>query len=294
MDQAEKLRTIIKKQNQINVSNARLITVTSGKGGVGKSSVSINLALQFRRQGKRVLIFDADFGLANIEVMFGVIPQYNLADLMFKGKSLKDIIIKGPEDVMFISGGSGVARLVNLDDDQLKRIMYKLSELECLADVIIIDTGAGISNSVLEFVASSPEVILVTTPEPTSITDSYALLKGLSMFPGFNKDATKIRLVTNKVNSKQESQVVRDKLSAVVKRFLDIDLDFVGHVPADPYITKAIMKQKPVSMVYPNAASSKAFSNIMQRLEDESDKVPTQKKGISGFFKSVFKVDKKN
>lgn len=293
MDQAEKLRTIIKKQNQINVSNARLITVTSGKGGVGKSSVSINLALQFRRQGKRVLIFDADFGLANIEVMFGVIPKYSLADLMFKGKSLKDIIINGPEGVMFISGGSGVARLVNLDDEQLKKIMYKLTELESIADVIIIDTGAGISNSVLEFVASSPEVLLVTTPEPTSITDSYALLKGLSMYEGFDKEATKIRLVTNKVNSRTESELVKDKLSTVVKRFLDIDLDFIGHVPADSYITKAIMKQKPVSMVYPNAASTKAFMNIMQKLETEAGAVPVQKKGISGFFKSVFRSDKK-
>ena len=144
MDQAEKLREIIKKQNQSNESSARIITVTSGKGGVGKSNVSINLALQFRRQGKRVIIFDADFGLANIEVMFGVIPQYTLADLMFKGKEIKDIITEGPEGVMFVSGGSGIARLVNLDNEQIKRLVYKIAELEKLADVIIVDTGAGI------------------------------------------------------------------------------------------------------------------------------------------------------
>ncbi len=136
MDQAERLRAIIKQQNQVNKSNARIITVTSGKGGVGKSSVSINLALQFRKQGKRVIIFDADFGLANIEVMFGVIPKYTLADLMFKGKELKDIITEGPNGVQFVSGGSGIARLVNLDREQVKRILYKLSELENLADVI--------------------------------------------------------------------------------------------------------------------------------------------------------------
>lgn len=121
MDQAEKLRNIIKQQNQVSSSNARIITVTSGKGGVGKSSTAINIALQFRKQGKRVIIFDADFGLANIEVMFGIIPKYTLADLMFKGRDLKDIITEGPEGVMFVSGGSGIARLVNLDNEQIKK-----------------------------------------------------------------------------------------------------------------------------------------------------------------------------
>ena len=214
MDQAEKLRNIIKQQNQVSSSNARIITVTSGKGGVGKSSTAINIALQFRKQGKRVIIFDADFGLANIEVMFGIIPKYTLADLMFKGRELKDIITEGPEGVMFVSGGSGIARLVNLDNEQIKRLVYKMAELEQMADVIVIDTGAGISKSVLEFVAASPEVILVTTPEPTSITDSYALLKALAMDEGFDKNTTRINIVTNKVTSRSESINIYDKLSA--------------------------------------------------------------------------------
>ena len=132
MDQAEKLRNIIKQQNQVSSSNARIITVTSGKGGVGKSSTAINIALQFRKQGKRVIIFDADFGLANIEVMFGIIPKYTLADLMFKGRELKDIITEGPEGVMFVSGGSGIARLVNLDNEQIKRLVYKMAELSLI------------------------------------------------------------------------------------------------------------------------------------------------------------------
>ncbi len=288
MDQAEKLRAIIKQQNQVNVSNARIITVTSGKGGVGKSSVSINLALMFRKQGKRVIIFDADFGLANIEVMFGVIPKYTLADLMFKGKELKDIITEGPEGVKFVSGGSGVARLVNLDHEQVKRMVYKLSELENMADVIIIDTGAGISQSVLEFVAASPEVLLVTTPEPTSITDSYALLKALAMYPDFDRNATKVMIAANKVTSVAESRNIYDKLSAVVGRFLNIKLDYLGAVPQDNYITKAIMKQKPVTLAYPSASSSKAFEAIEKRLETGESAVPHLKKGVSRFFGNVF------
>ena len=177
MDQAERLRNIIKANMAPQRPLARVMAVTSGKGGVGKSNTAINLAIWMRKMGQRVIILDADFGLANIEVMFGVIPKYTLADLMFKGKELKDIITEGPNGVQFVSGGSGIARLVNLDKEQVKRILYKLSELENLADVIIIDTGAGISQSVLEFAVASPEVLLVTTPEPTSITDSYALLK---------------------------------------------------------------------------------------------------------------------
>ena len=293
MDQAERLRAIIKQQNQVNTSNARIITVTSGKGGVGKSSVSINLALQFRKQGKRVIIFDADFGLANIEVMFGVIPKYTLADLMFKGKELKDIITEGPNGVQFVSGGSGIARLVNLDREQVRRILYKLSELENLADVIIIDTGAGISQSVLEFAAASPEILLVTTPEPTSITDSYALLKALAMNPDFDRSASKVLLVANKVTSADESRNIYDKLSAVVGRFLNIRLEYLGAVPQDSNITKAIMKQKPVSIEYPNANASKAFAAMEQRLSNGEAYIPHQKKGVSRFFSSVFGFGKR-
>ena len=288
MDQAEGLRNIIKTQNQRNVGDARVITVTSGKGGVGKSSISINLALQFRKMGKKVIILDADFGLANIEVMFGVIPQYNLSDIMFKGKDVKDIIMEGPEGVGFISGGSGIARLVNLDNEQIKRLIYKMSELEKLADVIIIDTGAGIAPSVLEFVAASAEVLLVTTPEPTSITDAYALLKALNMFPGFNKTDTKIKVICNRVNSATEGQNLFEKLNIVVSRFLNINLEMLGCVPLDMGVTKAVMKQKPVSIMYPASPASKAFSEIAEKLMNTDDTANSRKAGIGRFFVNVF------
>lgn len=287
MDQAEGLRKIIKHQNQKLVSNARVITVTSGKGGVGKSNAAINLALHFRRLGKRVIILDADFGLANIEVMFGVIPQYNLSDIMYKGKELKDIIMEGPEGVGFISGGSGIAKMVNLDGEQIKRLVYKMSELEKLADVIIVDTGAGIAPSVLEFVAASSEVILVTTPEPTSITDAYALLKALNMFPGFVKTDTKIRVLCNRVNSNQEGKNLFDKLNMVVKRFLEIDLEMLGCIPQDYQVTKAVMKQKPVSILYPNSLSSKAFGEVVKNLEENKDNGFSQKIGVGRFFINI-------
>ena len=171
MDQAEQLRNIIKANQNITRPLARVITVTSGKGGVGKSNTSINLALQFKKKGKRVIILDADFGMANIEVMFGTVPKHNLSDLIYKGKNITEIISWGAGEVGFISGGSGIVGMANLSRDYLTYIIQNLAQLDALADVIIIDTGAGISDAVLEFLVASGEIILVTTPEPTSITD---------------------------------------------------------------------------------------------------------------------------
>ena len=228
MDQAENLRNIIKKQNQKDLSNARVIAVTSGKGGVGKSSVSINLAVQFTQMGKKVIILDADFGLANIEVMFGVIPKYNLSDLMVSGREISEIITEGPEGIKFISGGSGIAKLVNPDKEQVKRLVNKMSELENMADVIIIDTGAGISSTVMEFLVASPETIIVTTPEPTSITDSYALLKALSMNDNFRREDVSIKMIANRVSTESEGRNLYEKLNMVVSKFLDIDMTYFG------------------------------------------------------------------
>ena len=202
MDQAEQLR-IIKANQQIRPT-ARVITVTSGKGGVGKSNMSINLAIQFRKMGKRVIILDADFGLANIEIMFGAVPKHNLCDLVYEGKSISDIITWGPMEVGFISGGSGIAGMSNLGRDALTCIIQNLAELDAITDVIIVDTGAGISESVLEFLVASGEVLLVTTPEPTSITDSYSLLKALYRHPRFEEDYTKVKMVANRVDNVKE------------------------------------------------------------------------------------------
>ena len=195
MDQATQLRNIIKANAVSNTPKARVFTVTSGKGGVGKSNVSINLAVKLSKMGKRVVILDADFGLANIEVMFGAIPKFNLSDLIYKGMSIQDIITQGPEGIGFISGGSGIAGLTNLSKEYINYLIQNLQKLDTLYDVIIIDTGAGISSAVLEFLIASKEIILVTTPEPTSITDSYSLLKALSRDGSFNREMTRVKIV---------------------------------------------------------------------------------------------------
>lgn len=233
MDQAQQLRNVIKQRNQNNINAAKVITITSGKGGVGKSNLAVNLAVCLRKAGKRVVIFDADFGLANVEVVFGAIPKYTLFDFIYRGKSISEVITEGPMDIGFISGGSGIIGLNDLTHEQVMRLVQSINELNELADYIIIDTGAGISEQVLEFVIASPEVLLVATPEPTSLTDSYSLLKVLYRNPEFDPNATAIHVVLNRVNSIEEGKAMYEKLNSVVSQFLHGDLDYLGMIPQD-------------------------------------------------------------
>lgn len=287
MDQAERLRTIIKQQNQASRPTARVLTVTSGKGGVGKSNVSINLAVQLTKMGQRVIIFDADFGLANIEVMFGAIPKHNLSDLIYQGKNIREIITKGPMDIGFISGGSGIAGLSNLGRDYINYLIQNLAELDALADTIIIDTGAGIHDAVLEFLVASGEVLLVTTPEPTSITDSYSLLKALNRHPRFHKEMTSVKVITNKTKNLEEGKQLFNKLNAVVSRYLKLPISYIGCIPEDQALVKAVMQQSPVSIQSPGAKSAQAFELLARSLVNNHQDPVFVKSGMAGFFANI-------
>lgn len=287
MDQAQNLRNIIKRQNVVEHHQARVLTVTSGKGGVGKSSVSLNLAIALSKIGKRVIVLDADFGLANVEVMLGIRPEYTLADLMFRGKKLTDIITVGPENIGFISGGSGIAELTNLTRDQIMNLSSRLMELDDLADLILIDTGAGISDSVMEFVTASTEVLLVATPEPTSITDAYALLKALSKRPEFVSEHSDIKLVANRVRDEREGTELYQKLNLVVDKFLHTSLKYLGAIPQDPNIGKAVMLQTPFSIQYPAAPATRAVEEMAELLVGTEEPEKKKGKGIKSLFFSV-------
>lgn len=291
MDQAERLRNIIKKQDlpEMKKPVAKVITVTSGKGGVGKSSISVNLAIQLSRMGKRVVIFDADFGLANIEIMLGLHPKFNLADMMYRGKSLNDIIMYGPENVGFISGGSGIQELANLSRDQVITLIQKLSELDDYADVIIVDTGAGISDTVLEFVAASEEVLLVATPEPTSITDAYALLKTLNKKASYRPEKTVVKMIANQVHGNRDAKELFEKLGLVVSKFLDIEVEYLGSVPYDHNMQKAIMKQSPISILDPLSNTARALNKIANQLEQNMEQ-EEEHYGIVKLFSSVIRM----
>lgn len=288
MDQAEKLRRIVKEQNTPR-HISRVITVTSGKGGVGKSSISVNLAIALSRLGKRVIILDADFGLANIEVMIGIKPKYNLADLMFRGKNLSDIVTKGPENIGFISGGSGIQELTNLTKNQIIYLIQKLVELDKTTDIIIIDTGAGINDSVLEFITASSEILLVATPEPTSITDAYALLKTLNRKSDFSVDDTVIKVITNRVSSEENGEEIYEKLNIVSSKFLKIKLEYLGYLPLDSTVTSAVIKQQPAISTYPNSEFSKIITSFAKQLISYEHDNTREKKGIAQLFSNLLK-----
>ena len=288
MDQAQQLRNIVKANSPTsNRPLARVITVTSGKGGVGKSNTAINLAIQFRKMGQRVIILDADFGLANIEIMFGTVPKHNLCDLIYQGKNIKEIITWGPGDVGFISGGSGIAGLSNLSRDYLVYIIQNLAELDAIADVIIIDTGAGISDAVLEFLVASGEILLVTTPEPTSITDSYSLLKALNRHPRFSKEASQIKVIANKVDRDEAGLALFNKLNVVVQWYLKLPISYLGTVPQDEKLSQAVMQQTPVSLANPQAKSAKAYERIAAVLMNKELSGNVKKRGMAAFFSHI-------
>lgn len=280
MDQAEQLRNIVKKNQQSTTAKARIFTVTSGKGGVGKSNVAVNLAVQMQKRGKKVIIFDADFGLANVEVMFGAIPKFNLSDLIYRGKSIQEIITPGPMGIGFISGGSGITGVNNLSKEQIKFLIRNLAELDALADIIIIDTGAGISDNVLEFVMASPEVLLLATSEPSSLTDAYSLLKALHRSPEFQQAQTKIKVISNRVVSEEEGTGIYEKLNAVVGQFLNGNLEYLGMIPQDAAMEKAVRQQQPVSILYPEAKSTRAFEMLTDNLLEGITMPLQEKKGI--------------
>ncbi len=291
MDQAEVLRQMV--FNNTVKPSARVITVTSGKGGVGKSSISLNLAMSMSKMGKKVILLDADFGLANIEVMLGTRPKANLSDLMFRGKDIKDIIIDGPEGIKFISGGSGIQELAKMTKEQCLYLTKKLAELDDLADIIIIDTGAGISDSVLEFVASSNEVLLVATPEPTSITDAYALLKALNRKSEFSKSSTVIKMVANRVHSENEGKnVLYENMKNVVGRFLNISLEYLGSIPDDKELQRAVMRQIPIVVSAPDSPAARAITEMAKVLlnGDENVSATKEERGITLLFSNLIRT----
>ena len=207
--------------------------------------------------------------------------------MIYQGKNIKEIITWGPMDVGFISGGSGIAGLSNLSRDYLTYIVQNLAELDAIADIIIIDTGAGISDAVLEFLVASGEILLVTTPEPTSITDSYSLLKALNRHPRFSNDFCQIKVIANKVKSEDEAQSLYSKLNAVVSRYLKIPITYLGAIPRDPELSKSVMQQMPVALQAPKSKSAIAYESIAGTLMNKEVSKDVKKRGMAAFFSHI-------
>ncbi len=280
-DQADRLRQMMASAKQ-RAKGARVVTITSGKGGVGKSSFTLNFAIALSRRGYRVLIIDADFGLANIDVMSAVNPKHDLSSVLRRQKHLRDIITAGPAGVSIISGGSGVGELLRMNEFQLERIMGELMQLDDVADIILFDTGAGISANILRLVRSSNEVILVTTPEPTAIMDAYALLKTVSQM----EYGCRIRLIVNKVDTPQEASTTQQNLERASGAYLGMAIESLGSIPNDPTVVRAVKEQVPFMVAHPTGAAAQGMDAVVRRFLELPEE--TERRGMRRFFDYFF------
>ena len=238
--------------------SARIIAVTSGKGGVGKSNLTVNLALAFLAEGKKVLVIDADLGMANVDVLLGSSSKYNLLHLLDEDVVLDDVILKGPYGLRYISGGSGMEQAGDFTPAERTLLEEKLRGCGEMADIILIDTGAGIGRNVLDFILAADEVLLVTTPEPTAMTDAYAVMKAYSMYAA----KPNMRLVVNRVYDEAEGLEVAEKLRKTAERFLHMKIDSLGAIYEDRNVIQAVRQQKPILAAYPDSLAAKCIKAI--------------------------------
>lgn len=302
-DQAAKLRMIqnynkMEQENLISQTNGsnikqektnsipqrtKVIAVTSGKGGVGKTTFSVNFSIILSKLGKKVIIMDGDLGLANINVLLGIIPEHNIYDV-FKGKKrVQDVIVSTHFGVDFIAGANGISQLANLSDSQRENFLKDLESLNGY-DYMIIDTGAGVGQNVLGFLKPADEIIVITAPEPTAIADAYGMIKSIVA----NKNEKKIRMIVNEVENAMQAKRVADRIINLSAQFLNAEVDNLGFIYKEDIVQKSILAQRPFVVAYPNAKSSSCIFHIAKRVlnlkEDETGS------GVSGFFDKLFQI----
>ncbi|RKZ89674.1 MAG: MinD/ParA family protein [Gammaproteobacteria bacterium] len=272
-DQANGLRKMTTPPQPVKV-----IAIASGKGGVGKTNVTVNLGVALASQGKQVLLMDADLGLANIDVMLGLHPQYNLLHVLDGSKTLAEIIVEGPAGLKIIPAASGIQKMAELSPAEHAGMIQAFSEMEQHIDILLIDSAAGIADSVISFTRAAQEVIIVVCDEPASITDAYALIKLLSREYGVDH----IHIITNMTRNIQEGRELFNKVLMVCERFLDVNLDFMGIVPFDEDLRRAVKKQRAVVEYLPRSKAATAFTHLSKKINHWP--VVKQPRGHMEFF----------
>jgi flagellar biosynthesis protein FlhG len=291
IDQATQLRAMMLEASAVTAARppenpraarASVIAVTSGKGGVGKSNIAINLAIQFASAGREVVLLDADLGLANADVLCNIDLPYNLSHVIARKKELSEVLVRAPGGFRLIGGASGLARMADLSDSDRQRLVDALAELEQQADVIIIDTGAGISPNVLSFTRAADQVLVVTTPEPTAITDAYAVIKVISRQAAMNASGgvagdlskavgenpeTRLSLLVNQARSAAEAQVVQERIAKVARQFLNVSVLDAGYVPSDEQVMLAVRRRTPFVLGSPRCPASQSVAKLAMRLQ---------------------------
>jgi flagellar biosynthesis protein FlhG len=283
LDQAEALRKLaINEGEQDKNSGTKIITITSGKGGVGKSNFVVNLAIALQNKGKKVLIFDADLGMGNDDVLMGLYPKYNIFDIIYTDLEIKDIIIEGTNGVSLIPAGSALSKAQELEEEQRKLFLEKLETLDEY-DYILMDTGAGVNRDVLSFIAASEELIVITTPEPTSLTDGYSLIKATDHY----KLKNKAKIIVNKAFTHEEGQETYNKFDRAVSRFLKIEIEYLGCILEDRKLVQSVRQQKPFIVLYPNCDAAKGIEDISLKLVGQEI---SSSNGAKGLFKRLFNI----
>ncbi|MBI9011938.1 MAG: MinD/ParA family protein [Clostridiales bacterium] len=284
-DQAFKLRELININSAKKESvpgDARIIAVSSGKGGVGKTNFTVNLAIALSKMGHSVTIIDADLGLANIDILLGLVPRYTLTHVLKQEKTLSEILVEGPNGIKIVSGGSGVMDMVNLSPTELNRLIDSLEHLNNESDYILIDTGAGLNHSVISFIQASQELVVVVTSDPTSITDAYALIKNIS------KLDVSIKVVVNRIESNKEGHDVFEKINTATTKFLKLEMESIGYIYEDQNVKKSVKKQVPFLVGFPNTLASRGVELIAENLVRNST-YSQPSGGFSTFIKKIFK-----
>jgi flagellar biosynthesis protein FlhG len=296
-DQAERLREMASSHRQRDYSGkprrTRVMAISSGKGGVGKSTIAVNMSLILGQCQKKVLLMDADMGLANIDIMLGIMPDYTIQHVVQGRKRVKDIIIEGPGGLRIIPGGSGINELANLNDNELNRLIQELSRLDGEYDYLIIDTGAGISRNVVSFLLAADDVIIVTTAEPTALTDAYGLVKTIIR----QSYAGKIYLIVNKVADNAEGILIAEKIKIACAKFLDTELITLGNVVDEPAVREGIMRQKAFTQVFPTSTATRNILSIAERLTggvEGQQAAAESSTGIKNFLIKLSRVFKDN
>ena len=275
MDQATSLREIARRAS----ARAQTIAITSGKGGVGKTNLAVNLSTVLAGMNRRVVLLDADLGLANADILCNVQPRFNLAHVVASQRTLAEVVTKVPAGFSLIPGASGLAKMADLTENDRRRIVTDLDALAESSDALIIDTGAGIGRNVLSFTSTADHVVIVTTPEPTAITDAYAVMKVLVRCG----TAGKISVMVNMVKNRDEALHVHDRIASVARQFLKTDVAFAGHVVSDVAVQQSVRKRAPFVQQYPNSAASQCVQAWANRIDHNVD-TNTGNGGKANFF----------
>lgn len=284
-EQAEELRELMKddvpqnERTERKNHTTRIIAITSGKGGVGKTNVAVNMAIAYAQIGKKVILIDGDLGMANVNVLLNVVPTYNLMHVINKKKSMKEIILDTEFGIKFIAGANGFSKIANLSVEELDYFAKQFSSLGN-ADIIIIDTGAGIANNVLQFVRAADEVYVVTTPEPTAITDAYGIIKIITT--EITDRTINIKLLVNRVHSADEGKRISERIITIVGQFLGYKVDYIGFVYDDPVVQSSVIRQKPFIVVNPTSKPAMCIKHIVGRIEKTE---PAGNEGVSNFLR---------